>query len=107
MPHLRPRSHCCALQKNCPAKERSGDAASSSNPTSTAGELRTRRERWFHGSPASILIRNQCPSPISKGGEAGIGRLTPDVAIRNDDNGVTLPRSGNSVAVPKRASTSS
>src|SRR3984893_15308534 len=66
MPHLLSRSRCCALQKNCPAKERSGDAASNSNPTATAGELRTRRERWFHGSPASKLIRSQCSSAISK-----------------------------------------
>ena len=63
---LRPRPRYCALQKNYPAKERSGDAASNSNPTATACELRPRRERWFHGSPASILIRKQCPSPISK-----------------------------------------
>src|ERR1700730_18385287 len=66
LPHLRPRSHCCALQKNCPAKERSGDAAGNSNPTATAGELRTRRERWFHGSPASTLIRPMSVAYLEK-----------------------------------------
>src|SRR3984893_13337441 len=74
MPHLRPRSHYCPLQKNCPAKERSGDGATT--PTATADVLRTRRERWFHGSPACILIRNQCPSPISKNSILNSGELS-------------------------------
>src|SRR5580700_10549082 len=73
---LRPRPRYCALQKNYPAKERSGDAASNSNPTATACELRPRRERWFHGSPASILIRKQCPSPISKNSILNNGELS-------------------------------
>ena len=66
MPHLRPPSRCCALQKNCPAKGSSGDASGNSNPTAAADELRTRRERWFHGPPASFLIRNRCPCALSK-----------------------------------------
>jgi len=62
LPHLRPRARCCAV--HCPAKGRSGDASGNSNPTATECELRTRRVRWFHGSSASILIRNECPSPL-------------------------------------------
>jgi hypothetical protein len=46
----------CALQKNCPAEERSGDASGNYNPMATAGELRTSRERWFHGSSQPMSV---------------------------------------------------
>ena len=47
-----------------------------SNPMAAADVLRTRRERWFHGPPASMLIRNQCPTPISKNSILNSGGLS-------------------------------